>query len=78
MNGLNATPYVIFVKGTDMVKFFAYLVLGVIYAVCALASAVFIMISIHDFKKQRYFLFGLDLMAAIFVTMNLAKLIFKI
>ena len=61
-----------------MEKFLAYLVLGVIYAVCAFISALFIMFSIHDFKKERYFLFGMDLMAAIFVTMNLAKLIFKI
>lgn len=48
-----------------MVKFLAFLLLGVFYAFYIFVSAFFIMCSVYSFQEGKYYKFGLYVMGAI-------------
>jgi hypothetical protein len=60
-----------------MENLLAYLVVILIFVLVILASALFIMFSIHDLKRKKYFEFGLDLTTAIICIVVVIKLVLR-
>ena len=57
-----------------MEKILGFLLLGVLYAFYILVSALFIALSVHSFKDEKYFRFGVNLMLALWYATSLVEL----
>ena len=47
------------------------LISGIVYAVCVLVGGLFIGLAIDSFKRKMYILFGVDVMSAILMLLNM-------
>lgn len=59
-------------------KILGFLLLGVFYGIDIIMSALFISLSIRSFKDEKYFLFGVDVMCALWYAVSLVELMIKI
>ena len=50
-----------------------YLISAVVYTICVLAGGLFIGLAVDNFKRKRYILFGVDVMSAILMVLNLIQ-----
>lgn len=57
-----------------MENILGFLLLGVFYAFYILVSAMFIAFSVHSFKDEKYFRFGVYLMLALWYAISLIEL----
>ncbi len=60
-----------------MEKILGFLLLGVFNAFYIIMSAMFIAFSVHSFKDEKYFRFGVNLMLALWCATDLIELVIK-